>query len=193
VIDIGCGSGVIANHLARCAARVDAVDVNPSAVEYARAHAAGPNVRFHLGWAEDLAFGENTFDFAYCMEVIEHLPLGQISRFLAHVRRILKPGGRLFVTTPNYRSLWPAVEFVMDRLRLAPRLREDQHVTKFTAERLRRIGRRAGLSELRLGRFCGLGPFASVLSWRLGVCLSEIEDRLASPLGNLLYAVWRKQ
>lgn len=193
VIDIGCGSGVIANHLASIAASVDAVDANPSAIEYARAHAARPNVRFHLGWAEDLAFADNTFDFAYCTEVIEHLQPPQIARMMAHVRRILSPGGRLFVTTPNYRGLWPAIECVMDTLRLGPRLRHDQHVTRFTAERLRRIGRRAGLEEAALGCFCGLAPFASILSWRLAVCLSRIEDRLGSPLGNLLYAVWRKE
>ena len=192
-IDVGCGSGVIAEHLADTAARVDAVDANPAAIEYARAHTTHPNVCYHLACAEELAFEEGTFDFACCMEVIEHLHEPQIAALLRRIGRVLKPGGRLLVTTPNYQSLWPAVEYAMDALRLAPRMRGDQHVSPLTPGRLRRLGRRADLREVCWGRFCGLAPFVSVLSWRLALAVNGVETRLANPLGHLLYAVWRRE
>jgi len=191
-LDVGCGSGVIAEHLAETASRVDAVDANPSAIAYARAHSTHANVHYHLACVEDLAFEEGAFDYACCLEVIEHLHEPQIRTLLGRIGRLLKPGGRLVVTTPNYQSLWPAVEYAMDAFGLAPRMQGDQHVSRLTPSRLYGLGRRAGLREVRRGRFCGLAPFASVLSWRLAEAVDHIEARLAGPLGHLLYAVWAK-
>lgn len=51
-----------------------------------------------VGSAALLPFAARTFDGAICTEVLEHLP--EPEACLAEIRRVLKPGGRVYVTTP---------------------------------------------------------------------------------------------
>ncbi|MBN2446784.1 MAG: methyltransferase domain-containing protein [Phycisphaerae bacterium] len=192
VLDVGCGSGVISNYLAPRCAFVDAIDGNPAAIEYARDHAVADNMAFHLGLVDEVHLEADTYDRIYCLEVIEHIYQYQGRTLLEQLGRLLRRDGLLFLTTPNYVSLWPLIEWLMDVLRLAPRMKDDQHVCKFSRSRLRRMARDAGLEEVRIGRFSGMAPFASVISWRMAELFDEIETRLANPLGNVLFGVWRK-
>lgn len=192
VLDIGCGSGVVANYLARTAAHVDALDGNRDAIAYAQSHAVGPNMAFHLAQIDAIPFEDGRFDQIYCMELIEHVYAHQVQALLSRIERLLAPGGELLLTTPNYASLWPVIEWAMDVLRLAPRMKDDQHVSKWTRGRLRAAARGAGFQEVRVGRFSGIAPFASVLSWGLASACDRLETRLGNPLGNVLYGVWRK-
>ena len=72
VADAGCGSGVIANHLARRAAEVVGFDSNPAAIDYAANAFESPHLRFVLGPFERIV-DEGPFDRVYCLEVLEHL------------------------------------------------------------------------------------------------------------------------
>ena len=188
-LDLGCGSGVVAHFLAEQGASVDAVDTNEDAIRFARGQFARDGLRFHLVAASEMAFPDASFDLIVCMEVIEHLAVSQVAELLGVVRRLLRPEGVLLVTTPNYRSLWPAIEWLMDLFRLSPPMRGAQHVTRFTADRLERLLRAAGLEVRECGRFCGLAPFAGPLSWPLAERLDAAEWRAAQPLGNLLFAL----
>ena len=188
-LDVGCGSGVVANFLAEHGAVVDAVDANEHAIRFAREQFGSANLTFHLGLANAMDFADGTFERIVCMEVVEHLTYGQAEDLVRNLGRLLAPDGELLVTTPNYRSLWPAIERLMDLFHLSPPMQGEQHVTHFTRRRLRAMLARAGLEVRRCGRFCGLAPFASVLSWRVAEWADRGEWRLGSPLGNILYAV----
>ena len=72
VADAGCGSGVIANHLAANAREVLGFDSNPAAIDYAAGAYQRPNLRFVLGPFEQIV-DEGPFDQIVCLEVIEHL------------------------------------------------------------------------------------------------------------------------
>ncbi len=192
VLDIGCGSGVVADYLARRAKTVDAVDGNEEAVAYAKKQFGRPNLRVHLGLVDEISFAPESFDRIYCLEVIEHLHLNQVEELFSSVHRLLAPSGRFLVTTPNYRSLWPIIELGMDRLRLAPQMRGEQHVTKFTVPRLRELGRSTQLDCLRIGRFSGAAPFLSVVSCRLAERIDDLEAAVRSPFGLVLYGLWTK-
>jgi SAM-dependent methyltransferase len=50
-------------------------------------------------------FNENQFDFVFLIETIEHLTDDYLTTTLAEIRRILKPGGKIIVTTPNNETL----------------------------------------------------------------------------------------
>ncbi len=192
VLDLGCGSGVVADWLASRARTVDAVDANPRAVEYARRTFVRENLTFHLATADALPFGEKRFDRIYVLEFIEHLYAGQLTALFSRLRALLTPGGTVFLTTPNYRSPWPLLEGAMDRLGLAPHMEGEQHVSHPTPRFLDALAQESGFSVVRRGRFAGAAPFAAAVSWRLAEALDRAEHRLGCPLGSLLYALWRR-
>src|SRR6185369_6112929 len=114
ILDLGCGSGVVANHLASAGGRVTAIDGNVEAIRFASTQFRLPNLEFRAGLLEDLVLPAESFDRVYCLEVVEHLYQHQIHELLAKVLWLLRPGGRLLLTTPNYRSPWPLIEKALD-------------------------------------------------------------------------------
>jgi 2-polyprenyl-3-methyl-5-hydroxy-6-metoxy-1,4-benzoquinol methylase len=102
VLEVGCGGGLLAIELARQGRQVLGVDVSARILEQAR-HRAGclPGLTFALTEGTDLPAAEDSFDLAYSVEVIEHLHADDVSVHLREVRRVLKPGGHLWLLTPN--------------------------------------------------------------------------------------------
>jgi arsenite methyltransferase len=99
VLDVGCGTGRLARWIAeRVGSEGGVVGIDPLAerIAIARAHADG--ISFEIGQAEDLgAFAPESFD-AVCMSAVFHWVTDK-PKALAEVRRVLRPGGRLGVTT----------------------------------------------------------------------------------------------
>ena len=112
VLDVGCGPGTITVGLAEAVApgRVVGLDVQPSVLGEARAHAAArrtANVAFQAGSATALPFPDGAFDAVFAHTLLEHVrePLA----VLREVRRVLRPGGVLGVRDVDWGSgvLWP--------------------------------------------------------------------------------------
>jgi SAM-dependent methyltransferase len=97
VLEAGCGEGYGADLLARDARLVVGLDYDaPTAAHVARAH---PAVRAVRGNLATLPVRSSTVDVVASFQVIEHL--WDQEGFLAECRRVLRPGGRLLITTPN--------------------------------------------------------------------------------------------
>ncbi|QSX78039.1 bifunctional 2-polyprenyl-6-hydroxyphenol methylase/3-demethylubiquinol 3-O-methyltransferase UbiG [Agrilutibacter solisilvae] len=102
VLDVGCGAGLLSEALARNGAQVTALDLAPELIKVARLHRleSGVSVDYRLQSAESLAQEmPGHFDAVTCMEMLEHVPDP-----LAIIRAcadLLKPGGRLFLSTLN--------------------------------------------------------------------------------------------
>jgi 2-polyprenyl-3-methyl-5-hydroxy-6-metoxy-1,4-benzoquinol methylase len=187
IADAGCGSGVIAAHLAATAREVVGFDSNAAAVEYARSVYGPLPVRFVLGPFEQIE-KEGPFDQFYCLEVLEHLYEEQAVETLRLFARAAAPGAELFVTTPNARSAWPLIEWALDRFQLVPTLDEAQHLTLFTRKTLARAMTAAGWRVDDMGTFNGVAPFLAPLSERLARGVEHLEFRTARLLPyNLLY------
>ncbi len=192
VADVGCGSGTIADYLARTAGDVVAVDSNPEAIAYGSTAFQRPNLHFVLGQFERLRESA-PFDGLYCVEVLEHLYYNQALETLRLFHDVAKPNGRLFATTPNYLSLWPVIEWSLDRLQLVPQLAGDQHVSKFTKRRLADACSSAGWRVEEIGTFNGFAPFVAPLSYSLARQMERVEMGLRTLLPmNILYCVCRK-
>ena len=124
------------------------------------------------------------------IELIEHLPPADARRLLAEARGVLSPEGRLVVTTPNYRSLWPLIEWGVNRVSRVSY--EQQHVNKYGRRRLAPTFP-AGYSDVDVGTAVGLAPFAAVLGRRPARWLDAVERSLGHlGCGNLLVAVARQ-
>ena len=99
VLDCACGIGwgsfLFANGGARS---VVGVDLSPNAIESAQVFYSAENIKFVLGAASDIDFDEK-FDIITSFETLEHVddPIF----FLKNLRKNLKPGGLLILSTPN--------------------------------------------------------------------------------------------
>lgn len=189
VLDAGCGSGTITNFLGQYAQHVIGADSNPEAIAYATQAYLRPGVEFRLGQFENL-LEESPFDSIYCIEVIEHLYEEQVAEVLRLFRKLAKPNAKLFLTSPNYRSAWPIVEWLLDFLHLVPPLANEQHISHFTKARLRKACERAGWTVTYLGTFNALAPFLAPISRRLALRTEKMEHRWSEVIpGNLLCCV----
>ncbi|MFJ3979067.1 class I SAM-dependent methyltransferase [Streptomyces sp. NPDC090021] len=101
-LDLGCGPGRNALHLASLGFEVDAVDLSPQAVSWAseRAREAGADIRFHCGNAFELAATVlgGPYDLIYDSGCFHHLPPHRRVSYLALLDRALAPGGHLGLT-----------------------------------------------------------------------------------------------
>ncbi|MFB6521483.1 class I SAM-dependent methyltransferase [Streptomyces sp. NPDC056401] len=101
-LDLGCGPGRNALHLAARGFEVDAVDLSPTALAWAeeRARAAGARVRFHQGDAFGAAGAGlvGPYDLIYDSGCFHHLPPHRRVSYLDLLDRLLAPGGRFALT-----------------------------------------------------------------------------------------------
>jgi ubiquinone/menaquinone biosynthesis C-methylase UbiE len=100
VLDLGGGDGRLAPELA--AAELTIADVSAVALERARRRV--PRARLtHVEPDRPLPFEDSSFDLVLCADVLEHVR--DVQLLLSEARRVLRPGGRLAVTTPAHGRL----------------------------------------------------------------------------------------
>ena len=102
VADVGCGGGLLSEALARAGADVVGIDLGPTLIDVARLHLheSGLRVDYRVQSSAALAAAEPaSFDAVCCMELIEHVPDPAV--LIADLHAMLKPGGRLFLSTLN--------------------------------------------------------------------------------------------
>ena len=102
VLDVGCGGGLLSEAMAQAGANVTAIDLAPNLLKVARLHGleSGVKVQYREMPVEALAEeAPASFDAVTCMEMLEHgaEPAAIINACAA----LLKPGGRLFLSTLN--------------------------------------------------------------------------------------------
>ncbi len=129
VLDIGCGFGWFELFaLSRGAGSVTGIEISEADLTTARTHVDAANVRFQVGSAIDLPFDDASFDTIVCWEVLEHIPKHTEPRAFAEIRRVLRPGGKLYLSTPHAslsaRLLDPAWWLIGHRHYTTPKLEQ---------------------------------------------------------------------
>lgn len=102
VLDLGCGTGELAMTLARRVGpngRVAGVDLSKALVAGARrkAQRAGLAIDYRVASVEALPFADASVDVVVSSLVLHHLAPEVLARAVREIRRVLKPGGRVFV------------------------------------------------------------------------------------------------
>lgn len=132
-LDVGCGFGHFLSLLPPPALGLDS---DPRML--AEARKTFPNIAVVCGDATHLPVRDGQMDWVTAIEVIEHLR--DVDAFLAEVRRVLKPRGKLFLTTPNRlghlrpRAPLRAILGLLGIVRFAP-----GHVREYTRWEIREI------------------------------------------------------
>jgi 2-polyprenyl-3-methyl-5-hydroxy-6-metoxy-1,4-benzoquinol methylase len=100
VLDIACGDGFGTDTIAGRDITITGADIDCEAVEEARRlHPKRDNMNFEVEDVLGLSYADSTFDVVLSMETIEHVP--DETMYLEEIRRVLRPGGRLVLSTPQ--------------------------------------------------------------------------------------------
>ncbi|SFP29375.1 Methyltransferase domain-containing protein [Amycolatopsis arida] len=175
VLEAGCGEGYGAGLIARHAARVLALDYDPPTAEHvARCYPEVDVVRGNLAF---LPVATGAVDVVANFQVIEHL--WDQAGFLRECRRVLRPGGRLLVTTPNRLTFTPDSDTPLNPYHtreLAPvELAELLGAAGFTVERL------AGLHHGPAVRALDERHGGSIIAAQLDVVLGQLPGQAEWP------------
>ncbi len=104
VLEVACGRGGYVRELTRAGAHVTGCDFSFTALCAAIAkipEAEGsPSAVLIQADAQNLPFADSVFDILVSCETVEHLP--DIQRAFSEMHRVTRPGGKLYLTTPNY-------------------------------------------------------------------------------------------
>jgi ubiquinone/menaquinone biosynthesis C-methylase UbiE len=209
VLEVGCGSGFAVQLFAEAGARIEAVDLTPWAVETTRRRLAafGLEGRVAEGDGEQLPFADESFDLVFSWGVIHHS--SDMSRALAELVRVCRPGGTLVLMVYNRHSLFYGVYKALQRfLPVARRLglhfegaREGETqglvVRHFTARELVLVLEQAGLADVRVqpyGQDAELLPLPRRIRVPITDRLSRaFKDWVLDRLGHQLAVVARKR
>jgi SAM-dependent methyltransferase len=179
-LEVGCGTGLILERVARRASRAVGIDLSAGMIS----HAKDRGLDVQIASATDLPFADESFDVCYSFKVLAHVP--PLERALAEMARVTKPGGRVFIELYNKHSL----RYVIRRLRggegIGHGLDDNQVYFRFhTPEEMER----ALPPTLRLTRRHGVRLFTTLpamVSWPVvGGALQRAERRfMSSRLGR---------
>ncbi|MGB0452651.1 MAG: class I SAM-dependent methyltransferase [Bacteriovoracaceae bacterium] len=204
LLDIGCFAGSFLKTLnLDHFEKLHGVDILQNQIDYAsethghekRTFQCIPDFKQVL----DKPISDRPFDFITVIEVIEHLHLQEIRDLIQFVDVNLKPGGQLIMTTPNYLSIWPLLEYYLNHF--ADITYEEQHITKFTYFNFdKKLGNISPLFkekydlEFKTSTHT-LTPFLAPLSYDFSQRLSGVitPRKWSFPFGPLVLAVFKKK
>jgi SAM-dependent methyltransferase len=147
-LDLGAGDGRLSQELS--AGELVLADV--SGVALARAHERLPDAaEVRLEPDAPLPFDDSSFQLVLCTETIEHVR--DVQLLLSEVRRVLRPGGTLALTTPAHGRLTGLAILALGFERLFDPL--SPHLRFFTAGSLRRLLEELGFDVRSLRRRSG--------------------------------------
>jgi ubiquinone/menaquinone biosynthesis C-methylase UbiE len=196
ILEVACGRGGFASELARAGACVTGCDFSFVAVSIAetklRAADKRPPVTFLQGDAQNLPFADDSFDLVISCETIEHIP--DAPRALREMRRVSRPGGKLFLTTPNYANFMGLYE-IYSWFRHPGRKDDQPFDRRQWFPQIRKFVRGAGWTILRTDGTVHQFPFrpgCNPIRWE-GLESNRRIRKLLSPLAFTYFVMAQKR
>ncbi|MES9902898.1 MAG: class I SAM-dependent methyltransferase [Sedimenticola sp.] len=137
LLEVGCGNGRRLAAIRSVGWQVEGQEVDLKSIETAQ---QTYGLKIHYGSIDELKIPDGTFDAIIMSHVIEHVHHPEM--VLAHCHRLLKPGGKLVVVTPNIGSFGHRY-FGADWLALDP----PRHLHIFSCKALQKVAHQAGFSH----------------------------------------------
>jgi ubiquinone/menaquinone biosynthesis C-methylase UbiE len=189
VLDVGCGRGYLGDVVRELGGRYTGADFVASRTDF----------RLVLADAAILPFPDAAFDAICCIDAFEHFP--DPDAVAREFRRVVRPGGFLFLSVPNYANLAGVVKICSEALGWSPRDSwapfrrwQPQELERFvTNARVRRIFARAGFNRARCMPYdaeVGLGLFPWMEHARMPETLRFRLQRVFRAIGPAVVRVW---
>jgi len=107
ILEVGSGTGWFANFILQNyqVQRYVGLEIDDNARMIAELNFQNPSLNFVPGSGLNLPFEDDSFDTCVTYDVIEHIPIGTEKLFLSEICRVLRPGGCLYLSTPNHHVL----------------------------------------------------------------------------------------
>jgi len=167
VLEIGCGTGKISEHLVKITTDLTVNDISDKLCNKLTDRL---NVKTLLGSCLNLPAADNTFDLIVSSECVEHTP-SPYKAFL-EMKRILKPGGRIIITTPN--MLWFPV-LLMSRLFKIRKFEGTENWTWIT--KTKKWLKKEGFTEIYFSG-CHLFPWQLPFAKKILPCFDKLSNFL---------------
>lgn len=175
LLDVGCGHGKLLERMRDIGWETVGVDVDPAAFRVA----LGRGLDVRLGTLEQQRFEAGSFDAVYLSHVIEHVH--EPVALLRECHRVLKPGGRLVLATPNAQAVGHRV-FGRAWFPLDP----PRHLAIFTEPAMTEAMRRAGFVDADVRTSARI----AFLTWAAGPQIRRTGRFTSVPPGSLASGVF---
>lgn len=167
VLDIGSGIGTASKRLLEQGNEVFSLDINYYMMQYAKKK---KNIKYPInGSAETLPIKSNSIDVVLFLDVIEHLE--HRDRALREIRRVLRPGGRLYLITCNG---------IYSKIIFWGKAYDPTHIHEYTWYELKKTLQQAGF-KINSAYACGI-PLLNRLSQRFSRKLARMLSPLVLPI-----------
>jgi 2-polyprenyl-3-methyl-5-hydroxy-6-metoxy-1,4-benzoquinol methylase len=188
-LDIACGPGTFIGNY-KAGSDAIGIDMAGGQISYAQSTYGSRDHSFmEMEIVADTEFAR-TFDGVTLIEFIEHVTPEVTSMCLDVARRHLNPDGVIVLTTPNYRGLWPVLEWGIAKF--ANGLQYDQqHITLWNKRKLRKFLKANGFEIVTMEGLQGIACFAAPFNWGFAQFFARADRFIVRRAGFLILAVIR--
>ncbi len=184
ILDYGCASGSFLGTLRKPYRLAIGIDIAKAQIDLANKKYGHSRLRFVTADFESFDPQNESFDYIISSEVIEHVCSKEAEKMLERFHSLLKPTGRLVLSTPNYKSLWPIIEVFVNLLSEVNY--EHQHINKLDLKKCGALLEKCGFQIEDCKTLFVLSPFFAGLSERFSQKLYDLEQSRLPNAGSLI-------
>jgi len=128
LLDIGSSTGIMTKLLSKSFKNTVGIDIDKTAVDYAKQNFECPNLHFFIQDSMNIEFTENSFDVINCSHIYEHVP--DSKQLMNEIYRVLKPGGICFFAAGN-RLVFMEAHYKLPFLSVVPKWLAHKYIRLF--------------------------------------------------------------
>src|SRR5260221_46156 len=154
ILEIGCGDGEFTKRLMKIPSKIIATDITPEVIRRAKKkYFKNKNTRFKVDDAEKFSFKDNSFDILCGISILHHI---DYKKAIKECFRVLKPGGRLYFSEPNYYN--PVAYLAIHTPALRERMEYSPDEIALKRWEIERLLLKAGFSTVKVTNYDFLHP-----------------------------------